>query len=78
MSRKREIPAGALPTSAWVEAVTDNLQVITGRRRNTIFVPPALNLTISVSPTQVECQALVSAYNQLRTTMAALMARLDS
>lgn len=77
MSRKREIPIGLVANADWIAAVTDQLQIITGRRRNSIFVVPQPNLTFSASPTQAECQALYNYTNQVRTAVAALVMRLD-
>lgn len=77
MSKKREIPVGLVASPDWIAAVTDQLQIITGRRRNSIFVAPQPNLTFSASPTQAECQALFNYVNQVRTALAAVVMRLD-
>ena len=75
--KKLPIPIESIPTPAWIAAVIDNIQVITGRRKNSIFVVPQPALTFSATPTKAECEALFAYTNQVRTALAAVVMRLD-
>ena len=61
--QKPGIPAG---TEAWLKTM---LEILTGRRGNSIEVPQVPDLTFSATPTQAECQAL---YDQVKATNEAL------
>jgi len=76
--KKPNIPeTGGRPTSEFVRAVKDNIEVITGRRRNRLDLPDIQTITFSAAPTQAECQALNAYVNEWAKSMVALMDRLD-
>jgi hypothetical protein len=62
----------------WVDAVAENLEVITGRRKNRITVPVKKTLTFSATPTKAECEALYAYTNTVRAALASLLTRLDT
>jgi len=75
--KKKQVPAGHLATPAFVEAVRDNLEVLTGRRKNRITLPTVQDLSFSSPPTQAECQALNDYVNAWAAVIEALVGRLD-
>lgn len=76
--KKQQIPeTNGQATPAFVRAVKDNIEVVTGRRRNALSVPTIQTLTFSSSPTQAECEALNSYVNAWAAAFIALMDRLD-
>lgn len=70
--RKPAIPDGTAP---WLRTM---LEIIIGRRRNAIPIPPARKLTFSEPPTQAECEALYEYVSDVRNALASLIQRLDS
>lgn len=75
--KKMQVPATDSPTPEFMRAVRDNLEIITGRRRNQIDVPDLQNLTFSSTPTQAQCQALNAYVNAWAQVFQQLMSRLD-
>lgn len=65
-----------IPTSApdWLRTT---LEILTGRRRNKIAVPPAQTLTFSASPTQAECEALYAYVGEVRSSLESMVRRFD-
>jgi hypothetical protein len=76
--KKPNIPeTNGKPIPEFVRAVKDNLEIITGRRRNRLDLPDIQTLTFSAAPTQAELQAFNNYVNEWGKAMVALMARLD-
>lgn len=70
--KKPAIPDG---TPVWLRTT---LEILCGRRKNGISIPPARTLTFSSPPTQAECEALYAYVNEVRTALDRLLTRLDS
>lgn len=70
--KKPGIPVDA---PAWLKTF---LETIVGRRGNKITPPAFQDLTFSATPTQAECEALYQYVNQVRTSVADILTRLDS
>lgn len=82
--KKSSIPeTNGQATPELVRALKDNVEVITGRRKNKITLPTlqADNtspvLTFSNPPTQAECKALRDYVNAWAGIVQSLVARLD-
>lgn len=66
------------PDRGFIDALIENIEVITGRRGNKITVPSKPTLTFSATVTKAEAEALYAYTNDVRAAVAALVARLDS
>jgi hypothetical protein len=75
--KKKQVPAVDTATPEFVGAVRDNIEIITGRRRNKLSVPGIQTLPFSATPLQSECQAFNSYVNAWGNLMSAIAARLD-
>lgn len=75
--KKPPLNRGYPPDQAWVKAVTENVETITGRRGNKIAVPGAQVLTFSATPTKAQCEALNAYVNTVRSAVEKLILRLD-
>lgn len=76
--KKRSIPdTSGQPTSEFVQAVKDNIEVFAGRRKNKITVPTLQTLTFSATPTKAECDALNAYLNAWGAAFKLLVARFD-
>lgn len=71
------LPRTFPPSRGWVEAVTESLETLTGRRNNRITMPTLQALTFSSPPTQAECQALEAKLNEVIKVVGQLVARSD-
>lgn len=69
--RKPAIPDSTPP---WLKTT---LEILTGRRRNKITIPPPRTLTFSASPTQAECEALYAYVNDVRNALQDIIQRFD-
>lgn len=65
------------PTSAFVLAVKEILEIACGRRGNAIALPEIRTLTISNPPTQAEMQAMNEYVNAHALAFKALVKRFD-
>lgn len=70
--KKPGIPAG---TDAWLKTM---LEIMLGRRSNTVPVPPRQSLTFSASPTKAECEALYAYVNKIQDALNQIITRFDS
>lgn len=70
--QKPGIPAG---TEEWLKTM---LEILTGRRGNSIDVPEIPDLTFSATPTQAECEALYASLKKTRDALNEFKKRLDS
>ncbi len=70
--KKPGIPTG---TPQWLQTM---LEIIIGRRGNSIEVPKFRTLTFSASPTKAECEALYAYTNDVRQRVEDILTRLDS
>ncbi len=61
----------------WVDAVVDNIDVLTGRRGNKITPPTKATLTFSATPTQAECEALYAYVNNVLRALVSVVNRMD-
>lgn len=76
--KKTSVPStSGAPTPAWVRAVADNLEVMTGRRGNKLDLPDIQTLPFSNPPTQAECQSLNAYVNAWGIAVRAFAARFD-
>jgi hypothetical protein len=69
--RKPSIPDGA---PIWLRTT---LEILCGRRKNKISVPPPRTLTFSSPPTKSECEALYAYVNDVRNSLQSLIERFD-
>lgn len=76
--KKSQIPeTNGQATPDFVRAAKENIEVMTGRRKNKITVPTIQTLSFSSTPTQAECAALNSYVNAWAQALKSLIARLD-
>ena len=76
--KKKQIPeTNGAATPDFVRAVKDNIEVLTGRRKNAINLPETRTLTFSSPPTQAECQALNEYVNAWAEAVRTLVGRSD-
>ena len=76
--KKQNVPeTNGVATPAFVGSVKDNIEVITGRRRNKITLPTLQTLTFSATPTQAEYLALNAYVNAWAQVLQNIIARLD-
>ena len=70
--KKPGIPAA---TDAWLKTM---LEIMLGRRGNTVTVPVRQSLTFSASPTKAECEALYDYVNKIQDALNQIITRFDS
>lgn len=76
--KKPAIPdTGGKATPDFVQRVKENIEVITGRKKNKITPVTIQTLTFSNPPTQAECQALNGYVNSIMMNVRDLLARFD-
>lgn len=66
------------PDRAFIDALVDNIEVITARRGNRITVPSKKTLTFSATVTKAEAEALYAYVNNVRAALESLLNRLDT
>ncbi len=66
------------PDKSLMDAIIENIEVITGRRKNRITVPSKPTLTFTATPTKAECEALYAYVNSVRDALSSVLERLDS